>query len=719
MMDSVNVARVGATKNNNLTHPATELRVLRGSDSVTTGTSTLATPAKEVQAPMAQRLSARLHRWQAITRNTQLLQVIEHGAAAKLETPAQQFYKQSPAVKDRFKRALEVDLQEQLEQGIITEISRDQAKYCSAAHVLWNEEKQKMRMVVDLRTPNAWSPAQRTRYSTLATTVRRMVAPGDFMVTADVKSAFHHVRLQQPWNQYLAFNVLGRHFQCNVLPFGWNHSPALWNTVMQAAVQHLRSVHNLRVSVYVDDILLVSQSYQQACKDRDTMLEVLADLGITIAPNKGQLDPSQSVEYLGMNITTNGKQPVFSVIDRTRKSLKALAAQLHKRAVGHAKRKLPVKILAQFAGKAISLSIACRQARLRTRALYSVIATRKSWNGWIHMSQMALEDLLWWSNVESEEEWTQPLTPWQAKQQMVNILFTDASDNYWAGVLGKKETVTVENVAAPTQELIKVHSQGRPIARGDFGATEVNKHIGIKELAAVQRTLESFVDTVKNQHVLLFCDNSSVVAIVNSGVSKSTELAVAVRNLWTFCIKHRIHLHARYINTAVNPSDAPSRWTDVSDWQVRPAVFQQLTEQWGTCDIDLFATQATAQVPTFVSRHHHPAALQADAFTVDWTQFKRCWITPPVALIPRVVQYLQETPAVEAIVVTPYWPGSYWYSQLKELSAKRSLLPRVLESCLHPQAMVDPAVPLRTREIFRNLKWRLMAFWVQRRTQRR
>ena len=57
----------------------------------------------------------------------------------------------------------------------------------------------------------------------------------------------------------------------------------------------------------------------------------------------------------------------------------------------------PARILASIIGQVISMTLAMGPvSRVRTRALYSVLNTRKSWADKLHLSREAREELQFW-----------------------------------------------------------------------------------------------------------------------------------------------------------------------------------------------------------------------------------------------------------------------------------------------------------------------------------
>ena len=84
--------------------------------------------------------------------------------------------------------------------------------------------------------------------------------------------------------------------------------------------------------------------------------------------------------------------------------------------------------------------------------------------------------------------------------------------------------------------------------------------------------------------------------------------------------------------------------------------------KFGGCDVDLFASRVNAQLKSYVSWRPDPDAMDVDAFTLNWSNF-RVFCFPRFSLISRVLQTLKLCQAVSVIVV-PFWTTQVWFSKL-------------------------------------------------------
>ena len=88
-------------------------------------------------------------------------------------------------------------------------------------------------------------------------------------------------------------------------------------------------------------------------------------------------------------------------------------------------------------------------------------------------------------------------------------------------------------------------------------------------------------------------------------------------------------------------------------------LFHRIQDQLGPCQVDLFASRLTRQLPRYYSWRIDPEAEAVDAFTQDWSHH-RGFANPPWCLIPRCLSQARAQKA-RLILLTPLWPSQPWY----------------------------------------------------------
>lgn len=563
-------------------------------------------------------------------------------------TPPDPFVRLSAPVLDPEHRSfVNEELLRLLGGGMLREIPREDAFVSCKARVEPKRDSDKLRLVVNYRGPvNQRAVKRGIRLETLAT-LPAVLRRGDFMVTLDLRSGYHHFRFHADSQRYLGFNIMDRFFEPVALNFGFTQAPWIFHKIMREVVRHLRANHGVRVLSYLDDFLLLGDSREEALRARDTTLQVFDDLGLQVAHDKGQWEPAQTATFLGVEVSS--EPPLFRAPEAKVERVAAEARDLLARAEANGGW-VSVRQLQRTLGLMAFLDRTLRPCRLHTRELFNATsrsAYRHAKRGWPRgrapITDQAAADLRWWAELPSSEWVRRGRLIFPPSLVRAVRVFTDASGRVGWGAASKDGTV---------------------LARGTWSAADSADHITVKEMKAVMRSLQAQEDTLRGRRVLVLCDNAAVVRIITKGASKSPELMQCMRELFRWAVEHGVQLHAKWVPTDANPADAPSRRLDVHGQQLAREVFERLDDAWGPHDVDCFASAANAQLPAFYAWDHDPtAAGTPDAFTNDWSRNQNNWVYPPFPLVSRALQHVRECQATATLIV-PDWPAQPWHARL-------------------------------------------------------
>ena len=128
---------------------------------------------------------------------------------------------------------------------------------CSPLFVVTNTEGKK-RLVVNLRFLNQYLLKEKFKYEDLRTAML-LFQKGDFLITFDLKSGYHHIDIHKQHWTYLGFSWALDHepefYVFCVLPFGLATACYVFTKVMRPLVKYWRQ-QGIRVVVYLDDGLV-------------------------------------------------------------------------------------------------------------------------------------------------------------------------------------------------------------------------------------------------------------------------------------------------------------------------------------------------------------------------------------------------------------------------------------------------------------------------------
>ncbi|KAK3278966.1 hypothetical protein CYMTET_13125 [Cymbomonas tetramitiformis] len=247
----------------------------------------------------------------------------DHGVSLRDATPQQQIW-----LNEEIKRALG--------SGAWKRASK--REHVSRVFLVKKPGTNKWRLIVDMRWLNSFCVKSKVKMETLKK-LRRLAEPGDWCFSFDLQDGYHAVGIDPDFQKYTQFDLQVQLFQFVALPFGWSDAPRIFVKFMKVMVEALRSpgaaedrrellklkngwvatpryevrsraggVHRdlrrrgARVLPYMDDFLILASTKEEAFVQRERVQRVLARLGLTRNEKKGQWEPGQLIEHLGLEV---------------------------------------------------------------------------------------------------------------------------------------------------------------------------------------------------------------------------------------------------------------------------------------------------------------------------------------------------------------------------------------------------------------------------------
>jgi len=132
-----------------------------------------------------------------------------------------------------------------------------------------------------------------------------------FYSKLDVDRAFWQVGLREEDKCKTAFAMDGRLFEFNVMPFGSMNAPSTFQRSMDRV---LRGLTWRQCLVYIDDVLIFSNTFEDHVQDIDEILSRFRFAGLKFKPKK-YVFADHEVEYLGFKFTDQGLHATTTKID--------------------------------------------------------------------------------------------------------------------------------------------------------------------------------------------------------------------------------------------------------------------------------------------------------------------------------------------------------------------------------------------------------------------
>jgi hypothetical protein len=188
-------------------------------------------------------------------------------------------------------------LQKQLDDGTVVEVPDDWPAYTCPVHTV-PKKGGKWRLVWDGRAVNAEQVSVHFRMEG-PETVQDVMKKGDWGAKIDLESAFNHVWVSTGMQRFFCFRYDGKSYAYVGMPFGSKHAPRLFTEALGYAIRYIRLNWDVRIIVYMDDILILQQDQAKCELYALQIAAYLQCLGWTLSVKKCVFEPSQEIEFLG------------------------------------------------------------------------------------------------------------------------------------------------------------------------------------------------------------------------------------------------------------------------------------------------------------------------------------------------------------------------------------------------------------------------------------
>ena len=298
---------------------------------------------------------------------------------------------------------------------------------------------------------------------------------------------------------------------------------------------------------WVDDVLVAQTPINNAppysyAFSTDQIVNLGRELGITFPPDK--ISPfAPQTKYIGFDWFWDLKE-VRIPEEKRRIMLDRLVAALQADRISLAD-------LRSLCGKLSHLSMVVPEGRSKTRALWDRLtkmeaACKSSKNSWA-WAPSQIQDLEWWQSTLSSPDVGMTLCTQPTPDESIG-LYCDASTSWGIGI-------TIGNRFDRFKLL------------PDWNSTE-NRSIGWAEFVALEVLICSLrgylgLEAFRNRHFLAYSDNKGVVGAWLKRSSRNVEQNTILNRILRLLLKNQSFLSIRYVESAKNPADAPSRGLDL------------------------------------------------------------------------------------------------------------------------------------------------------------
>ena len=355
-----------------------------------------------------------------------------------------------------------------------------------------------------------------------------------FIAKSDMQSAFRNLGIRKKDWKYLImkatspFDGKTYYFVDKCLPFGASISCSHFQRFSNAINHIVKWKIEKKLVNYLDDFLFVALLKWLCNRQVKTFLEVCSIIQFPVSMEK-TFWATTKLTFLGMLIDTIN-QTVSIPIEKVQKALKLLAEVLEKKS-----KKITLNQLQKICGFLNFLGKCVIPGRAFTRRLYAYTANDKlKPHHHIRINTEMRGDLeMWFSFLNHPAVYCRPFLDFSKTIQADEIdMYSDASGKIGMGALCGADWM----MQLWDDEFIRKY---RP-------------SIEYLELFGVVAGVLAWIHRFRNRRVILFCDNKSVVDMINLTTTSCKNCMVLIRILVLKGLIENVRIFARHIEGAKN-----------------------------------------------------------------------------------------------------------------------------------------------------------------------
>lgn len=448
---------------------------------------------------------------------------------------------------------------ESVEQQIRCEIINNRyqivsspVKITSAIGAIPKKEPGKVRLIHDCSRPtgqalNDYALNNPFRFQSLQDAVK-LISPNSFLAKVDLSNAYRSVKIHK--SNYvgtgLHWTFTGDHHPTYMvdtrLPFGARLSPEIFHHLGQAVCRIMARRGYPSLIVYLDDFLVVGDSYDECRATMMELLGLLRRLGFAINYKKVE-GPKQCLTFLGIQLDVSN-MTLSLPVDRIRDLRDFLERTV-------ALKKMTKRQLMSLAGKLNWATQVVYGGRFHLRRILNRIRDLRLPHHRSRITSEMRKDMLWWISFMTHFNGCTPMLDTRMTTSVCIDACPIAAGGYCDGNF----------VYTPWNNWPGAH----------------NLHINYKETLALEPAVVQWAHTWANKTVYVHCDNQAAVSIINKGSSRDPFVMDSLRRVFWWSAIYNFRFKAVYIPGIYNQiADSVSRLHESNSVQRIAVLLQSL-----------------------------------------------------------------------------------------------------------------------------------------------
>ena len=189
-----------------------------------------------------------------------------------------------------------VEINKLVGKGVIEYTEHEKGEFISPIFFRFKSDGTR-RLILNLKILNEFLEYNHFKMEAVHS-VANLIQPHCYMITIDLKDAYHSVKASEEDSKYLKFHVGKNLLKFVVLPNGLSAGPRKFTKLTKPPIACLR-IEIIIVAIYIDDIIVTGDTYEECLIGTIKTIKLFLKLSFIIHPEKSSLQPSQETTYLG------------------------------------------------------------------------------------------------------------------------------------------------------------------------------------------------------------------------------------------------------------------------------------------------------------------------------------------------------------------------------------------------------------------------------------
>jgi hypothetical protein len=213
----------------------------------------------------------------------------------------------------RFSEPITNEIEKQCDELIDLDVIEHSNSPFSSPIVPVRKKNGQLRMCIDYRKINSVTKTEKYPMPTVADSIYS-VQNVQYFSKLDLVKGYYQIPLDSDSRQYTAFSTPHNHYQFKRLAFGLKNSGIYFQRAMQEILADFK-FHN--VIVFIDDILIMSESFEKHLELTEQVLTTLKNNGITVNVSKCEFFKNE-VGFLGHVLSREGIRKSEEYMDKVK-----------------------------------------------------------------------------------------------------------------------------------------------------------------------------------------------------------------------------------------------------------------------------------------------------------------------------------------------------------------------------------------------------------------